>query len=155
MNVNDILLQGLSLFFSWTILQLQSWSRKGGRSIQGVIVKGCRMAECVLLGGETAEMPGFYNAGEYDLAGFTVGIVKKRLNRRKSKLNAETPGRIASSGSIAMAIHWSEKSVKKSHTFPRERYLLRRIGSFGEILHYTYKNICKKNLSTCCEQFTR
>ena len=63
------------------------------------IIEGCRRGESVLLGGETAEMPGFYKAGEYDLAGFSVGIVKKSeiINGSKIKPGDALIG-MASSG---------------------------------------------------------
>lgn len=77
MNVNDILTAGAKpLFFLDYFATSKLELGKAEEIIQG-IVKGCQMADCVLLGGETAEMPGFYQDGEYDLAGFTVGIVKK------------------------------------------------------------------------------
>ena len=52
------------------------------------IAEGCRQAGCALIGGETAEMPGFYPVGEYDVAGFTVGIVDKKKIIDGSKICA-------------------------------------------------------------------
>eukprot|EP00983_Pelagomonas_calceolata_P081039 1155397-Pelagomonas_calceolata.AAC.9 len=49
----------------------------GKQAVQRGIIEGCNQSGCSLLGGETAEMPGFYKEGEYDLAGFAVGSVKQ------------------------------------------------------------------------------
>jgi phosphoribosylformylglycinamidine cyclo-ligase len=75
--VNDILVQGADpLFFMDYIATGKIAPRIVAKVVEG-LAEGCREAGCALLGGETAEMPGFYQDGEYDLAGFIVGIVEK------------------------------------------------------------------------------
>ncbi len=86
MSINDILTVGAKpLFFL-------DYYATGGLNVQSSvevvkgIVKGCRISNCALIGGETAEMPGFYHDKEYDLAGFAVGIVEKNKIVNGSKI---------------------------------------------------------------------
>lgn len=77
MNVNDIITCGAEpLFFLDYLATSKLRPREAAELIRG-IVQGCKKAGCALLGGETAEMPGFYGKGEFDLAGFIVGIVNR------------------------------------------------------------------------------
>jgi len=78
MNVNDVVTCGAEpLFFLDYIATSKLNPQKSAEIIKG-IVRGCKEAGCVLLGGETAEMPGFYKRDEFDLAGFVVGVVNKK-----------------------------------------------------------------------------
>ena len=77
-SVNDIICTGAEpLFFLDYIACDKVRPEKIGQIVAGV-AEGCRMAECALVGGETAEMPGFYQENEYDLAGMAVGIVDRK-----------------------------------------------------------------------------
>ena len=77
MCANDIICQGAKpLFFLDYMATGKLEPQKAADIVKG-IADGCRQSGCALIGGETAEMPGFYSEGEYDLAGFCVGIVDK------------------------------------------------------------------------------
>ena len=77
MCVNDVIVQGAEpLFFLDYLATGMLAPEKAAEIVEG-IAEGCRQAGCALVGGETAELPGFYNDGEYDLAGFTVGVVDR------------------------------------------------------------------------------
>ncbi len=89
MCVNDLIVQGARPLFFLDYIAVGKLNLIKTKKILSGIIKGCKLSNCKLIGGETAEMPGIYTKDKFDLAGFSVGIVskKKLLGKNKVKIN--------------------------------------------------------------------
>lgn len=122
MCVNDILTSGARpLFFLDYFASGKLSTRQASDVITG-IANGCKMADCSLIGGETAEMPGFYDKGEYDLSGFAVGVVdKKSIIDGSAIRNGDVVIGLASSG-----LHSNGYSLVRKLFFDIKKYSHRK-----------------------------
>ena len=77
MCVNDLIVQGAKPLFFLDYIAVGKLDLKKKKILNGIL-KGCQIANCNLIGGETAEMPGIYSNDKFDLAGFSCGIVSKK-----------------------------------------------------------------------------
>ena len=89
MSVNDLIVQGAKPLLFLDYISINKIDLKKLKSIIKGIVKGCKISNCELVGGETAEMPGTYEKGKFDIAGFAVGLVDEKniLNKENIKKN--------------------------------------------------------------------
>ena len=78
MSVNDLIVQGAKPLFFLDYISINKINLSKLKSIMTGILKGCKISECSLVGGETAEMPGTYAKNKFDIAGFAVGIVERK-----------------------------------------------------------------------------
>ena len=99
MSVNDLIVQGAKPLFFLDYIAVGKLNLRKIKLILKGIIKGCKISNCQLIGGETAEMPGTYEKDKFDLAGFSVGIVsKKKLINKNNIKNKDVILAIPSSG---------------------------------------------------------
>ena len=156
MSVNDLIVQGARPLLFLDYISINKIDLKKLKSIIKGIVKGCKISNCDLVGGETAEMPGTYEKGKFDIAGFAVGVVdeKKILQKKNIKKNdlvlAIPSSGVHSNGySLVRYVLKKEKIDLKNNLFLKKELLRPTKIYVKEVL-----NLVDNNLLNGCSNIT-
>ncbi len=156
MSVNDLIVQGAKPLFFLDYISINKIDLSKLKSIIKGILKGCKISECDLVGGETAEMPGTYSKGKFDIAGFAVGVVDKNkiLNKNKIKKNNLILA-IPSSGLHSNGFSLVRYLInKKKINIKKNKYLKSELLKPTKIYVKEVINLISKNLINGCANIT-
>ena len=153
MSVNDLIVQGAKpLFLDY--ISINKINLKKLKSILNGIIEGCKISNCDLVGGETAEMPGTYDKGKFDIAGFAVGIVdQKILNGTKIKKNLILA--VPSSGLHSNGYSLVRQLIKKKKiNIKKNKFLKKELIKPTKIYVNEILRLNEKNLINGCANIT-
>ena len=148
MSVNDLIVQGAKPLLFLDYISLNKIDLKKLKSIIKGIVKGCKLSKCELVGGETAEMPGTYDKGKFDIAGFAVGIVgkdkilgKNRIKNNDLILAIPSSGLHSNGYSLVRYLLKQKKIDIKKNSFLKKELIKPTKIYVNEVLKLTDKNL--------------
>ena len=156
MSVNDLIVQGAKPLLFLDYISINKIDLSKLKSIIKGIVKGCKLSDCDLVGGETAEMPGTYSKGKFDIAGFAIGVVSKNkiLNKNKIK-NGNLILAIPSSGLHSNGFSLVRYLIsKKKININKNKFLKSELLRPTKIYVKEVINLISKNLINGCANIT-
>ena len=156
MCVNDLIVQGAKPIIFLDYISINKVNLKKLKQIIKGINKGCKISNCELVGGETAEMPGTYSKNKFDIAGFSVGIVdkKKILNKKKIKVNdliIAVPSSGIHSNGLSLVRHILKK---KRNNLKNNKFLKKELIKPTKIYVKEILNLIDKKLINGCSHIT-
>ena len=156
MSVNDLIVQGAKPLLFLDYISINKIDLKKLKSILKGIVKGCKISNCELVGGETAEMPGTYAKGKFDIAGFAVGIVdgNKILDKKNIKKN-DLILAVPSNGIHSNGYSLVRYVLKKNNiNFKNNKFLKKELIKPTKIYVNEILNLIKSKLLNSCANIT-
>jgi len=156
MCVNDLIVQGAQPLLFLDYISINKIDQKKLRKIIKGILKGCKISNCELVGGETAEMPGTYEKGKFDIAGFSVGVVdqNKILDQKRIKKNnliLAIPSSGVHSNGYSLVRYVLEK---KKINLKKNKFLKKELLKPTKIYVREVLNLINKNLINGCANIT-
>ena len=156
MSVNDLIVQGAKPIIFLDYISINKIDLKKLKSIMKGIIKGCKISDCELVGGETAEMPGTYEKGKFDIAGFAIGLVdKKRLLVKKKIKNNDLILAVPSSGLHSNGFSLVREVIKKKKiNIQKNKFLKKELIFPTKIYVKEILNLINNNLVNGCANIT-